>query len=88
MSRCVRAGCSGTYGPEGSCDKCGQKAPAGDPVELPGTAAAMMTVGGSTRRSTSTRRALSRGGLGAGLIDMPRVPLRDPATAVLAACGR
>jgi len=44
----------------------------------------MMTVGGSTRRSTSTRRALSRGGLGAGLIDMPRVPLRDPATAVLA----
>jgi serine/threonine-protein kinase PknG len=34
-------------------------------------------------RSTSGRSRLSRGGLGAGLVDVPRVPYRDPSTAVL-----
>jgi len=44
----------------------------------------MMTAGGASRRTSSNRRSLSRGGLGAGLIDLTREPLRDPATAVLA----
>jgi serine/threonine-protein kinase PknG len=100
MTACVHAGCPGTYGPEGYCDECGRKAPpgvvsapatgaaatgtAGTSAAATGTAA---SVSGATVRSSSgstSRRGSRRGGLGAGLIDMPRVPLRDPAAAVLA----
>ncbi|GAB3806851.1 protein kinase domain-containing protein [Micromonospora zhanjiangensis] len=45
------------------------------------------TRAGSVRtgsRSSGRSRGAGRGGLGAGLIDLPRVPLRDPASAVLA----
>jgi serine/threonine-protein kinase PknG len=91
---CVRAGCSGTYGAEGYCDECGRKAPTGVLGRLPSTAqpsASGVAASGSvaTRTSgrtgsrTSGRSRSGRGGLGAGLIDLPRVPLRDPATAVM-----
>jgi len=55
----------------------------------PGTQAATGTLAtagtGSVRTGTrgSGRRRSSRGGLGAGLIDLDPVPLRDPATAVM-----
>ncbi|MEU3456544.1 tetratricopeptide repeat protein [Micromonospora sp. NPDC006766] len=38
---------------------------------------------GSVRTRSGRSRPSARGGLGAGLIDVPRVPLRDPATAVM-----
>jgi serine/threonine-protein kinase PknG len=111
MSACVQAGCPGTYGPEGYCDECGRKAPAGVGAAVggpAGTGTGTMATGtmatgtmatgtmatgptattgtGVTGRTTSgsTGRRSSRGGLGAGLLDMPRVPLRDPASAVMA----
>jgi serine/threonine-protein kinase PknG len=94
--RCVRPGCSGTYGAEGYCDECGRRAPAGagpaqsKPVSTVSPASVATSPGsvptatgrGSTRSSGRSRGA-SRGGLGAGLIELPRVPLRDPATAVM-----
>ncbi|MFU8872883.1 tetratricopeptide repeat protein [Micromonospora sp. SL4-19] len=38
---------------------------------------------GSVRTGSGRSRPSARGGLGAGLVDIPRVPLRDPATAVM-----
>jgi len=52
-------------------------APAG-----PGMTASRLTSGGGGSRRTSGRSA--RGRLGAGLVEIPPVPYRDPATAVLA----
>jgi serine/threonine-protein kinase PknG len=94
--RCVRPGCSGTYGAEGYCDECGRRAPAGaapaqskpgattPPVSVatsPGSAPS--ATGRGSARSSGRSRGASRGGLGAGLIELPRVPLRDPASAVM-----
>lgn len=88
-------GCGGTYGPEGYCDNCGKKAkpgavPAAAPVGSSPTALRPATqgVGGPSvrtmpTRSGRTRSRSTRGRLGAGLLDMPRVPLRDPAVAVM-----
>lgn len=47
----------------------------------------MSARGGSVRtgsRGSGRSRGATRGGLGAGLIELPRVPLRDPASAVMA----
>jgi len=89
---CQRPGCSGHYDPDGYCDECGHKAPAGVSVAAPsGSAASVATAGfaaptgaglagrGSTSRST---RTAGRGRLGANLVEVPPVPLRDPASAV------
>jgi len=95
--RCVRPGCSGTYGAEGYCDECGRRAPAGavpaqsKPASTPTPPVSVVTSPGSvptatgrgSTRSSGRSRGASRGGLGAGLIELPRVPLRDPATAVM-----
>ena len=72
--RCTHAGCSGSYGPEGYCDECGRKAAA--PVSV-------ATAPSRATRGSSRSRGATRGGLGAGLIELPRVPLRDAATAVM-----
>ncbi|MGN9913138.1 tetratricopeptide repeat protein [Phytohabitans sp. LJ34] len=94
--RCVRPGCSGTYGAEGYCDECGRRAPAGavpaqpkapstvSPVSVATSAGSVpTTTGRGSTRGSGRSRGASRGGLGAGLIELPRVPLRDPATAVM-----
>ncbi|MFC0526832.1 serine/threonine-protein kinase [Phytohabitans kaempferiae] len=95
--RCVRSGCSGSYGAEGYCDECGRRAPAGvvpaqaspassatPPVSVATASGSIATATGrGSTRGSSRSRAASRGGLGAGLIELPRVPLRDPATAVM-----
>ncbi|MFC6015785.1 tetratricopeptide repeat protein [Plantactinospora solaniradicis] len=47
-----------------------------------GTMPSRGTANSGSRGSTRSRSA-SRGGLGAGLVDIARVPLRDPATAVM-----
>jgi serine/threonine-protein kinase PknG len=39
--------------------------------------------GGRTRRASASTRASGRGRLGAGLVEVPRVPYRDPKAAVL-----
>jgi serine/threonine-protein kinase PknG len=107
---CRQPGCPGRYGADGYCEECGHKAPAGaagpvgqtgnaagqtgrsglSSVTLPGTQGLSGLSGmtgrgsGSGLTGSSTSRGRSRRGrLGAGLVDVPPVPLRDPATAVL-----
>ncbi|MDQ3404592.1 MAG: serine/threonine-protein kinase PknG [Actinomycetota bacterium] len=79
MSGCVRTNCPGTYESDDTCDTCGFKRP---------KAASTHSV--STGRSTSTNRRVVTGGgrarqgiIGAGLLELPKVPARDPVTAVL-----
>jgi serine/threonine-protein kinase PknG len=96
--RCTQPGCTGTI-EDGYCNVCGvAAAPAasaspsasGQSASAPtGSAGSGSTSTGTSRsRSGSTRSARtsrpSRGSLGAGLIEIPPVPARDPATAVLA----
>jgi serine/threonine-protein kinase PknG len=57
---------------------------AATPVSVAAAPGSVATVGGrGSTRASSRSRGASRGGLGAGLIELPRVPLRDPATAVM-----
>ena len=92
MSTC--ASCGGTV-EDGYCTVCGlAPAPAPAPAPVPATVpapagsgsagsgfAAGRQASGSRSRRTSARSA--RGRLGAGLVDIPPVPYRDPASAVL-----
>ncbi|WP_143220419.1 serine/threonine protein kinase [Actinomadura sp. CNU-125] len=88
---CDKPGCAGTI-VDGFCDVCGEP-PAATGVTGPSTGPSRGT-GGSrsgsvgTGRTGSTRTGTSRsstriGGLGAGLVEVPRVPYRNPSTAVL-----
>ena len=93
--RCAQPGCTGTID-GGYCDVCGvAAAPATAPSAAQSTSGSTgsgstgrgstgtgRTRSGSTRSGRSSRP--SRGSLGAGLIEIPPVPARDPATAVLA----
>ncbi|MFG1922627.1 tetratricopeptide repeat protein [Cryptosporangium sp. NPDC048952] len=94
---CARSGCPGSYDADGYCDECGRKAPIGSSgSSRAGSsrgAGASRGTGptGSTRgtgpsrstRSARSTRGTGRGRLGGGMLDLPRVPQRDPATAVL-----
>ncbi|CCH31495.1 tetratricopeptide repeat protein [Actinosynnema sp. NPDC047251] len=96
MRTCARSACGGTIEQDGFCDRCGMEAPlpAGTsgtgaatgretgPGTAPWTASTSTSSGGRSRRSST--RSSSRGRLGAGLVEVPRVPARDPKTAVLA----
>jgi len=81
---CTQPGCTGQIA-DGYCDVCGMapKSTTG-PVSL----TVARTVGSTTaraRRGSTTRTAGSRRSqLGAGLVDVPPVPYRDPSTAVMA----
>ena len=92
---CTQPGCGGTI-EDGYCDVCGL-APAVVPVAAgsraststsSGTSTGTSTGGTGSRRGTRGSRSggsrSSRGMLGAGLVDVPPVPARDPSTAVLA----
>jgi serine/threonine-protein kinase PknG len=81
---CTRPGCGGTIAPDGYCDECGHKAAA--PVSTGATAATAATaLSVSVHTRTSSRvTTTGRGGLGAHLVSVPPIPLRDPTTAVLA----
>ena len=68
MTTCAQPGCGGTI-QDGYCDTCG-------------LAAAAPSYRTRSSRRTSGRSA--RGRLGAGLVEIPPVPHRDPASAVLA----
>jgi serine/threonine-protein kinase PknG len=100
MTACTRPGCGGNLDEDGFCDNCGLAAPVTVPADSPsgptvsgataptvssaGTAwtAATAPVSGASRRGST--RSSSRGLLGAGLVEVPRVAYRDPRTAVLA----
>jgi serine/threonine-protein kinase PknG len=85
--RCGRPGCDGVV-EDGYCSTCGMP-PASRPS---GVTSGVLTTGstptGSTPSSRSIRtgstrsRSSGRGMLGAGLVEVPRVPYRDPATAI------
>jgi serine/threonine-protein kinase PknG len=93
--RCTQPGCNGTID-GGYCDVCGVAAQS--PARPAASAQATTSGSGGTSAGTSTgtgrsrsggSRATrpsrsSRGSLGAGLIEIPPVPYRDPKTAVLA----
>src|SRR5215475_1698284 len=90
---CGRPGCDGVI-EDGYCNVCGM-APAASAagsaaasslsaVSSFGSSTAGRTGSGSGRRSRSGTVRSARGQLGAGLIDIPPVPARDPASAVLA----
>jgi serine/threonine-protein kinase PknG len=89
-SPCQRPGCTGHYDQDGYCDECGHKAPAGVSGAAAtggGLATAAATGGGLSGRSSTGRASRGRpgrGGLGANLVEIPPVPLREPASAVLA----
>ncbi|MQY02975.1 serine/threonine-protein kinase [Actinomadura macrotermitis] len=87
---CAQPGCSGAV-EDGYCNVCG--APGPTPTTLSRAASARAGTTGSTRtgstRTGSVRTGSSRttsgrrGMLGAGLVEVPRVPYRDPSSAVL-----
>jgi serine/threonine-protein kinase PknG len=98
MVRCHQPGCDGTI-QDGYCDTCGlaPAAAAGPgaagsgasgPSGPSGSASSAQSSGSSpSTRSRARGRGSSRsarGRLGAGLVDIPPVPYRDPASAVLA----
>lgn len=97
VGACQRPGCPGSYAADGYCDECGRKAPAaataaGVPAGRSRSSVTLSAVtgaglGGGSRGGgvTGTRsRSVGRGGLGANLVSIPPVPLRDPTTAVMA----
>ena len=96
---CTQPGCGGTI-QDGYCDTCGlaasapasSSAPSG-PSAWSGSAPATSGASGSTSGQSSPSRSRgrgrgssrsARGRLGAGLVEIPPVPYRDPASAVLA----
>ncbi len=85
MTKCVRPGCTGSYDADGYCDECGMKAPAGASGLSAPTGAGLggATSGRGTSARTGRSRSTGRGRLGAGMVTVPPVPLRDPSTAIL-----
>ena len=91
---CSRPPCTGKITVDGYCDLCGmaparesttppRPAPNG-PSGAPGASTPTVAVYAATRPSGTTRsRTSMRNRLGAGLVEMPAIPFRDPAEAVM-----
>lgn len=90
MDRCSRPGCVG-HVLDGFCDECGMApgSAAGPTVAIPPaapgwTATTPVSTGSTSTRSSATGSvAAHRGRLGAGLVDVPPVPYRDPVGAIM-----
>ena len=86
--KCTQPGCTGTID-GGYCDVCGVAAApaAAAPAASVAQSSGSRSTGSGRTRSGTTRSGRtsrpSRGSLGAGLIEIPPVPARDPSTAVL-----
>jgi Protein kinase G tetratricopeptide repeat/Protein kinase G rubredoxin domain len=85
---CTRPGCGGTI-QDGYCDTCGLAAVTPSAPSVPsgsaGTASGPFSGSPSSRsRSRRTSGRSARGRLGAGLVEIPPVAYRDPASAILA----
>ena len=83
---CSQPGCTGTV-EDGYCNDCGlapsREAPSDTEIRgVPAAARASTTPTGRSRVSAGTG-AVRRSRLGAGLVDIPPVPARDPATVVM-----
>ncbi|HEV2253352.1 MAG TPA: tetratricopeptide repeat protein [Streptosporangiaceae bacterium] len=94
MIRCTQPGCDGMI-EDGYCNTCGLAAPAASsaPSASAGSGSSSAPTSGSVSAGSRGTRSRarghgssrsSRGRLGAGLVDIPPVPYRDPASAVLA----
>ncbi len=84
---CAQPDCGGTIDGDGYCDTCGVAAPRAASAVVGAPAPGPTSVQGGTqltRRGLTSRTTASRARLGAGLVDMPQVTRRDPATAVMA----
>jgi serine/threonine-protein kinase PknG len=86
--KCAEAGCDGTV-VDGYCDVCGT-APEPDAPQAVSVATAprqsvpsARTASVRTSRTGSSTRGSSRGRLGAGIVEMPRIPKGDPVAAIL-----
>ncbi|HET7665742.1 MAG TPA: tetratricopeptide repeat protein [Mycobacterium sp.] len=86
--KCAEPHCGGTI-VEGYCDLCGT-APAPAAPQVLSTATAQSASAAPSIRTSSVRTARSgasagsvRGRLGAGVVEMPRIPKGDPAAAIL-----
>jgi serine/threonine-protein kinase PknG len=83
---CAEPGCTGQI-VDGYCDLCGM-APKAGVTSAPASLTVARTIGSATarsRRGTTARATGSvRSQLGAGLIDVPAVPYRDPSIAIMA----
>ncbi|RBO94064.1 serine/threonine-protein kinase [Nocardia puris] len=77
--RCGEPGCTGTIS-DGYCDTCGTAPAAASAVSVATRASGRSVRTGRSTSSSSSRR----GRLGAGLVDVPRVPRIHPASAVMA----
>ena len=96
MSACARPGCAGVI-EDGFCSVCGM-APLAAQAQVPAPSTGPVTgwtsgtgrTGRSSRsssrsaRASRSSRATRRGRLGAGLVEVPPAPQRDPAEALLA----
>ncbi|HEY0998858.1 MAG TPA: serine/threonine protein kinase, partial [Streptosporangiaceae bacterium] len=83
MTTCAQPGCGGTIH-DGYCDTCGLAAPVPESSAPSGSSAWSGSGQSSRSRSRRTSGRSARGRLGAGLVEIPPVPYRDPASAVLA----
>ncbi|WP_433527176.1 tetratricopeptide repeat protein [Nocardia pseudovaccinii] len=81
---CAEPGCGGNI-VDGYCDACGT-APAGNSgtSALSARSGSTRASGRSVRTGRSSSKSSARGRLGAGMVEVPRIPRIDPATAVLA----
>jgi serine/threonine-protein kinase PknG len=85
MAACLHTGCAGTI-QDGYCDHCGlaAMAPGRSQTALAGlNGRATGTTGRAGRTRSSSTVATRRTRFGGGLVDMPPVTVRDPATAVM-----
>ncbi|QBS39632.1 serine/threonine-protein kinase [Nocardia sp. CS682] len=78
---CTEPGCGGTI-VDGYCEVCGT-APATVEV-VSGSARSSRSGSRSVRTGRSSSKSSRRGRLGAGMVEVPRVPRIDPATAIMA----
>lgn len=91
MARCPRVGCAGLLDGDGFCDSCGLQSAVSDyggstePSTPISSDVSWWTPSVATSGSTPSRSPTSgRGMLGAGLVDLPPVPYRNPDDVVVA----
>src|SRR5260221_1768006 len=82
-TRCTQPGCDGTI-EGGYCNLCGLAEASGGSSRSGSTGSRSVPSGSGSRRTRPSGNHTSRGSLGAGLIEIPPVPARDPASAVQA----
>ncbi|MDV6012038.1 tetratricopeptide repeat protein [Haloechinothrix sp. LS1_15] len=84
MARCPRVGCAGEIDEDGFCGSCGLQADdAGRASTRTDSVATWSSPSVTTSSAPSQPGSSGRGMLGAGLVEVPPVPYRDPAEVVI-----